>query len=126
MKSAYRSTSYIHAYAPDIAPPTRGNHSDLATRSRILRIASAGALVRLEEEGGSKEAAACLTQRRLRSQRVWDVCRRYALAFEQSEHLGECAKDWLAWALGDDALGDEPELPWSLTVSVKRVLTSVV
>ena len=111
--SAFRNADpFIRGYNPSSSPPASGTHSDLATRSRILRIACAGALGRLEWEGGIKEVCARLTGRRLRRQRVWDVCQRYGLDDKQAKHLGECAKEWLGWALGDEPMDDEPEIPW--------------
>ena len=96
-------------YGTGRVPP--GQSLGLGSEARILFIATVGALTRLEEEGGSKEAGAVYTRRRLRSQRLHDVLQRYDMDKSRAEHLMECTKDYLDWAL-NRPVENEPTLPW--------------
>lgn len=116
----YEGTEYGGSHIPP------GQSSGVETEARILILGTTGALTRLEEEGGSKEAAVAYTRRRLRSQRVWDVLKRYDMDRGRAEHLWECVKNWLHVALGDDVYAlEELELPWDSQIGTEG-LTSVV
>ncbi len=96
-------------YGGGSVPP--GQSLGLESEARILVIATVGALTRLKEEGGDREAGAVYAKRTLCSQRLWDVRKRYGVDKNRAEHLLECVKDWLEWAL-NRPVDDEPELPW--------------